>query len=287
MATWQLIKQVDQLRYFHAADATAETLAQCEGKSLIFEVDVAITYEESNQYSPPGVPYIGHSPRFYGIPGKVFSKNNVTLEEFKRFVLKPENQSIKVLLDIKNVEVLPHVLEFVQAVGKERCMAHAFILDWTGPPPPNISIRPHWVDEDVSIEAVDKALQTVGIPLIANCRGYNDNFVIENNIIQRMITDAKKYSSIAALGIYYPQPAMPPPDFLRAFNEAGYKGWVNANMDLTKFREIRWVGMSDDLSQALLHDLSGSLDGLEPQLVSSPASWFERFFRWIRTIVGI
>jgi hypothetical protein len=55
-------------------------------------------YEEPNQYSAPvGVPYIGHSSRFYGIPGNVFPKNNVTLEEFKRFVLKPENPSIKVL----------------------------------------------------------------------------------------------------------------------------------------------------------------------------------------------
>lgn len=93
---WELIKSNDQLRYFHAADATAETLAKCEGKSLIFEIDVAVMGE-------PGVPYIGHSSLFYSLPGKKFPQSNVSLEEFKRFVLKPENQGIKVLLDIKQV----------------------------------------------------------------------------------------------------------------------------------------------------------------------------------------
>lgn len=153
-----------------------------------------------------------------------------------------------------NREVLPHVLEFVKEVGKERCLAHAFILDWTGPPPPPMPVRVHWVDEDIAIEVIDKALQTVGIPLIANCRGFNDDYVVENNIIERMVADAKKYKSIAGLGIYYSQPAMPPPSFLHAFNLAGYKGWTNANMDLSQFQETHWFGMCDDMSQAILHE---------------------------------
>lgn len=251
----ELLESTDKLLYFHANDADKETLAQCRGKAMIFEIDVAITSDTSFVHAIAGIPFIGHPSAFYEMPGREFPESNVSLEEFKQFLLEPENKSIKVLLDIKTMHVLPHIVKFAQEIGKDRCFAHAFILDWNqGQQPSNIETEPHWVEEDISLEALDKELQAAGgIPLIANCRGFCNEHVEVHEIIPKMIEDAKRHKSVAALGLYYPESADKPLlKFLRSFNDAGFKAWINANTDLERYKDIRWVGMCDSMEQSLL-----------------------------------
>jgi hypothetical protein len=248
----ELLISREQLPYFHAPDASSETLADCEGKSVILEIDVAMTSDLTFEHAIVNRPYIGHPSPFYEMPHTSFP-SNVSLEKFKQYLLKPGNESIKVLLDIKNKEVIPYILEFAKEVGKDRCMAHAFISDWTRyPQPSEIQIEPHWVDEDLSLEVVDEALQSLEIPLIANCRGFNNDHVEQHKLIQKILEDAKNHKSIAALGLYYAAPETPRLDFLHDFNKAGYKAWINANTDLEEYEGIAWVGMCDNLNRAIL-----------------------------------
>lgn len=249
----QLLSSREQLPYFHAPDASSKILEDCQGRSVILEIDVAMTSDLDFEHAIPNSPYIGHPSPFYEMSHTSFPPSNVSLEQFKEYLLKPGNESIKVLLDIKNKEVIPYILEFAKDVGRGRCIAHAFISDWTRyPQPPEIPIEPHWIDEDLSLEVVDEALQSLEIPLIANCRGFSNDHVEQHKLVQKMVEDAIGHKSIAALGLYYAAPETPHLDFLRGFNKAGYKAWINANTNLEVYEDIQWVGMCDDLNQAIL-----------------------------------
>lgn len=252
----QLLTTIKQLKYYHSDAVTPEILDACRGKALIFEIDVAVSSDTSFKYTVANKPYIGHPSQFYDIPGRPFPEQNVTIDEFKQYVLKPENRTLKILFDIKNIEVLGYVIEFAKEVGAGRCLAHAFIREWTKETPEGIETHPHWVAEDMPLAILDEKLTEVGIPLIANCRAFNNEHVAKHGLIDEMARDAKQYKSVAALGLYLKESHNPKLEYLRAFNDAGYYAWINSNNDIAPYEDIRWVGMCDDMDRALLPETS-------------------------------
>lgn len=234
----------NHLTYFHAPDASHELLDSVANKNLIFEIDLSWAHSTFNSYVREGHPYIGHPEEFYTKLGKPFPSKNIDILEFQNFLIK--NPSIKVLIDIKDEAVYPFLQQFIQAVGPKRCIVHAFVKNWTHIPP-NATTEPHWYREDVDLFALNDILVQLNVPLIANCRGFSDANVKQNNLVSQMIEDSKRCSSILSLGLYYPGVPLPNIQFLHAFNDAGYYAWVNGNIPNLekKLGNIRYVAMAD------------------------------------------
>jgi hypothetical protein len=239
-------QQRDQLVYFHAPDASRKTLDGARSTSCLFEIDLAMA--ESNYHSTltKGKPYIGHPEEFYTILKREFPKDNVSLDEFKLFLT--ENPKIHVLIDIKHVAVLDYLADFIKSVGPKKCMVHAFIKNWTILPS-KTTPAPHWYQEDMNLFQLDVFLHQLGVSFIANCRGFSDDHILENKIIDQMIKDCRSCHNVIAIGFYYPAVALPNLEFLSKINEAGYYAWVGANSEeyLTEIGSIKHIGMCDDL----------------------------------------
>lgn len=113
------------------------------------------------------------------------------------------------------------------------------------------SIEPHWYREDIDLFALDAILEPLGVPLIANCRGFSDQNIEENALISKMIEDAKVCKSVVSLGLYYPGGSLPNFKFLKLINSTGYYAWVNGNVShfLEKIGDIKYIAMSDDIQK--------------------------------------
>ncbi len=238
----------DHLVYFHSHTVYSKQLEEACSLHPIFEIDLAWAHAAFHPSIINGKPYIGHPEEFYTKLGKPFPVANVSLEEFQDFL--KNNPAVKVLIDIKDEATFPYLKEFVKAVGAERCIVHAFIKDWTLVPS-EIPVDPHWYREDIDLEALDKLLTSLGIPLVANCRGFSDEHVEANHLISKMGEDAKKYKSIVCLGLYYPGAPLPKTALLESINEAGYYAWINGNVEgyREKIGHVKHIAMSDEMSQ--------------------------------------
>jgi hypothetical protein len=244
---YELLKD-DCITYFHSHTATPKELEAASKKDIIFEIDLAWASNLfiDNKNIRINQPYIGHPEKFYTEMKREFPVENVSLEQFKIFL--KNNPSIKVLLDIKDQTVLIYLEEFIKEIGSHRCIVHAFIKDWTILPKEEAP-EPHWTQEDIELAKLGAILDQLNVPLIANCRGFSDQHVKENKLIQKIIDDARKYKSIVCLGLYYPKAPIPEIDYLQAINAAGFHAWVNANDP--QFQEktcnIRYIAMQDKI----------------------------------------
>lgn len=233
-----------QIVYFHSHTATKQELEAAVGVQPIFEIDLAWAHNAFQTTLKKDSPYIGHPEEFYTQLGKKFPSENVTLAQFVAFF--KQHPHIKVLLDIKDAAVLPYLEEFVHTVGANRCIAHAFIKNWTHVPV-GVTPEPHWYREDIELSALNEVLGRLGVSLIANCRGFSDQHVEKLGLVSQMLEDCTTCSNVVSLGIYYPGAPLPKVDFLKAFNEAGYYAWINANLESPP--GLKTVGMCDDLSR--------------------------------------
>lgn len=235
-----------QLAYFHAPDASQKLLDSVAKQNVIFEIDLSWAHSSFNTHVREGHPYIGHPEEFYTVKKMPFPSNNIGILEFQTFLMK--HPSIKVLIDIKDETVYPFLQQFIKAVGPERCIVHAFIKNWTRVPQ-NTTRSPHWDREDVDVFKLDGILAPLKVPLIANCRGFNDANVEQNDLVAQMLKDSKQCSSVVALGLFYSKTigVLPEKKFFQAFHDAGYYAWVNGDIaDLDKqLGNIRRIAMTD------------------------------------------
>ncbi|MCH9608761.1 MAG: hypothetical protein S4CHLAM45_06730 [Chlamydiales bacterium] len=239
---------MDQVTYFHTRTVSCDELELAKSRSPMFEIDVAWGYSPFSKNVIKGMPYIGHPQEYYTELGWEYPENNVSLEQFKNFLIN--YPSIQVLIDVKDIAVLPFVEKFVNAVGAKRCTAHAFVKDWVHIPQ-GVEQDPHWYCEDIDLFSLDRFFANLAVPLIANCRAFDDAHVEKNGILKRMLVDSQKCESIVALGLYYsPDVQLPKIDFLKRINGAGYAAWVNANVEGFEKRigDIKYIAMSDDIS---------------------------------------
>ena len=233
------------LMYFHTHKASSRELKAVDSLNIAFEIDLAWAHSSFNPHITKDAPYIGHPEEFYTKMGKPFPEDNVSLDEFVSFL--KSHPGVKVLLDIKDEAVFPYVEIFVKAVGKERCIVHAFIKNWTRVPEGAI-VEPHWYREDIDLFALDALLSRLGVPLIANCRGFSDENIKKHDMIAKMLSDSKHCKSVICLGLYYPGVPLPNIEFLKKINAAGYYAWVNGNVEefSKKIGSIKYIAMQDD-----------------------------------------
>lgn len=222
----------DSLVYYHSHITSPEHLEKAEQTCPLFEIDLAWAHSTFIDSIPCGSPFIGHPEEFYTKMGHEFPSENVTLDQFQSFMTT--HTDVKLLIDIKDdtTYMASNALEvLILSVGAPRCIVHAFIHQWTMLPEGSLP-EPHTYREDVNLHALDQKLTALGVPLIANCRGFSIENVEANNIVETMINDALLCESIVSLGIYLPA-GSPAPDvrLLRAINNAGYYAWVNGNAE--------------------------------------------------------
>ncbi len=242
----------DQVIYFHSHTATPTELEAAaiaaSKKDIIFEIDLAWATNPfiENKNIRVNQPYIGHPEKFYTELKKPFPSDNVSLEQFKSFL--KNNPSIKVLIDLKDKAVFHYLEEFIKEIGNERCIVHAFIKDWTLLPNGQ-NPDPHWANEDIELSTLNGILEQLNVPLIANCRGFNDQHIREHGLVSKIIENAKRCKSIICLGLYYPSAPIPNVDYLHSINAAGFHAWVNANdpQFSEKMDNIRYIAMKDTL----------------------------------------
>lgn len=230
--------------YYHSHTATPQELSLASRYCPIFEIDLAWAHTSFHPKVLKNHPYIGHPEEYYTKGGNRFPEGNISLEEFQQFL--KENPSVKVLIDVKDMAAFDYLESFVKAIGSNRCIVHAAIQNWRIIPS-DVSMESHWHREDIELFALDDLLTRLQVPLIANCRGFSDEHVEKNALLQIMINDAKKCKSVIALGFYYPGVPLPKIEYLEKINEAGYFAWVNGNIDdfEKKLRNLRFIAMSD------------------------------------------
>lgn len=235
------------LCYFHAPDVSIRTLNKAACRPCLFAIDLAFAHTSNNPYVKKDSPYIGQSEEFYTEMHHSFPKDNVDLEFFLSFL--EENYFMKVLIHVKDAAVYPILEEFIQKVGPERCMVYAFIKEWNVLPE-GAMIEPHWHREDVELSTLDALLIKYEVPLIANCRAFNDMHVEKNQLIEKMVADAKRYKSVVSLGLYYKDASLPSSSYLKRFNDAGLYAWVNGNIPCLKEKmgNIRYIAVCDHLN---------------------------------------
>lgn len=238
--------EMDRVAYYHSHSATWEELEKAAAIDAIFEIDLCFAHSSFHPNVTEGMPYIGHPEEFYTILKKKFPADNVSLDVFQDFLR--EHPSMKVLIDIKDVTVFPYLEKFVNEIGAKRCLAHAFIKNWTIVPEGTLP-GPHWYREDIDLDSVDAFLRKLGVPLIANCRGFSNQHMEEQGVISQIIRDCERCESIIALGIYYPEVSLPKMELLKSFNQAGYYAWVNGNLEGIdeSLEQIRHIAMSDEI----------------------------------------
>lgn len=219
-------------------------------QDLIFEIDLAYARTAFRKEIRASQPYIGHPEAFYTIMERPFPEENVSLEEFLSFVL--DHPRMKVLIDLKSIDALPFLEKMVHQIGKDRCLVHAFIKDWTIYPE-GIEKEPHWIEEDIDLEILDRALTNLNIPLIANCRGFSDVHVKENGLIDKILQDSQACSSIISCGLYYPGAILPDLTLLSKIQNGGYYPWINGNLlSEEELKKNRYIAMCDTIEKAAL-----------------------------------
>lgn len=234
--------------YYHSHTATPQELAQASQLCPIFEIDLAWAHSNFHPKVTKNCPFIGHPESAYTKGSDSFPKDNVSLEEFQQFL--KDHPSVKVLIDVKDEAVFPYLETLIQNIGSHRCLAHAAIKNWVILPR-DLSKEPHWDQEDIELFALDDLLAKHGVPLIVNCRGFSDEHVERENLLQTIFQDVKKCKSVLAIGFYYPNAPLPKKDYLEKINQEGYLAWVNGNIQgfEEKLRPIKYIAMCDDMEK--------------------------------------
>jgi hypothetical protein len=200
------------IRYFHSHEATRELVEQAALKGVIFEFDLSWAHTAFHPNLKQNTPYVGHPNYFYSIESKKYPENNLSFEEIKTFFL--QNPKAKVLIDIKDAVALATLEQFLIDVGSDRCVVHSFIKEWS-PAPSDIEKEPHWDTESLSIVELDPLLRKYNVPLIANCRIFPCCDLSSEKHLKKVIKEAKHFSSIFALGLYYNKAPIPASSLLK------------------------------------------------------------------------
>ncbi len=234
------------LFYYHTPKVTPKELEAAISRRASIEIDIAWAYEAFVDGVEKDQPYIGHPQEFYTVLGKEFPKENVTISyAVNQLKLHPE---VLVVLDCKDTNAISAVASIVGELGAARCLIHAFIKDWT----PDcakygVTPEPHWYREDIDLGTIGVFCDTAKVPLIANCRGFSDDVVKQEDLVTRMVADAKHYPSIISLGLYYPGAPIPAIEYLQTIHSSGFAPWANGNRYTQPIVDIPVVAMEDDI----------------------------------------
>jgi hypothetical protein len=173
----------------HVIDRQVLDAAVAARKSL--EVDLSITQD--------GTIYVGHPLSHYtslNLPPPNNLPLDVVLDEMKA-------ADLFLILDCKDVRVLPKAQEIIQEYGSENCLFHAwsdalvlqpYLEEWK-------RVQPNWAAEELPQAEILKLRQATNVPMVLTChRGLtqerlkSDGDAIVNQILKAVAGDAEAIS---------------------------------------------------------------------------------------------
>jgi len=258
--------------YFHTHVVTSNdleaSLLSTQPRSI--ELDVYTT--------PDGVSSsIQHPPVYYTSKRKP-RPANLPLEEAVA-LFEAAGPNAVVVLDAKSRTALDTIAGLVARLGTHRVVVHAFAQELAMDPlPDDVSPEPHTVDEDVPLAEVIRAASPPGSSVRAavmlTCRHVTPERLAardEFRIVDRILAATKSASGgIDVIGLWLPGGRAPPiavrdellqNDLLVSFN-------IDSELSVTGAEEmdyaVPYVGMTDVLSRATVHESDGRMEVLNP-----------------------
>src|SRR5438552_3471101 len=88
--------------------------------------------------------------------------------------------------------VYKEVFQNVDKLGPNICLVYSFIKYWTPDITKySITVEPDWYREDIDIKTIASFCDKKKVPLIAICRGLNDDTILKEGLLMKMINDVQ------------------------------------------------------------------------------------------------
>jgi len=226
--------------YFHTHVITREILDAAVAEKRSLEIDISITNE--------GSIYVGHPLpmyRFYGLP----PPDNLPLQ---MVVKEAKASGVFLILDCKDVRVLPVVEEIVQEYGIGNCLLHACTKALVFKPYSHkITVEPHWEDEQIALAPLLEVRRKTNVPLALCCRGLSMELIDsqgEESVTERILEVVEGNAEVVVPNM--PKDEVPPLSMMRALLEHGVLSLINIDLVTPEQRPQIFVGSTDTLQLA-------------------------------------
>lgn len=202
----QVIKKQQPFIIFHTHVIDRQVLDAAVAARKSLEVDLSI---DDN-----GKIYVGHPLSYYAFL-KLPPPNNLPLDVI---LSEMKAADLFLVLDCKDVRVLPKAKEIIQEYGPENCLYHswsdALILEpylekWDD------EVSPNWVREELLHSEIMKLRQATGVPMTLSChrgltrkRLQTDGDVVVDRIAEILGGNAEGVSFVLPPDELAPMPAM-------------------------------------------------------------------------------
>ena len=185
----------------HVLDQTVMNKATKSGKSL--EVDVSI--DDNGQI------FVGHPLSEYEFD-HLPPPSNLPLEEV---IAQSKAANLFLVLDCKDVRLLPAVQKVIKGYGAERCAIHSFTDALSFKPwPPKVQAvaKPGWIPGELPLEELLELKLATEAPLILSCHGLTAERVeSEKEQIMKRVLDVAK-NDVEVVNFYMPKDELMPLD---------------------------------------------------------------------------
>jgi hypothetical protein len=222
--------------YFHTYEITQSVLDTTIGAGKSIEIDLAADDD--------GSVYIGHPRSFYAfkhLPPPANLPLDAVLDAL-------EPTTVFVVLDCKDVRVLPMAQKIIERFGVERVLVYA----WTDalcfkPYPASVAVEPHWVYEDIPLEALRRLYDATHIPMVLGCRGLtHDKFQTEWTTIRDRILDVAAQTQCVGVHFNLLSYELPSASYIGELAEHGIVPWINTDTVKPAARPLLYIGATDN-----------------------------------------
>lgn len=229
--------------YWHMREIHEDTIREAIECGTSIEFDIA--YDESSDNI-----YVGHPKEFYTIEKKIPLPSNIDID--KAVEMLEQAPDVVVVLDCKHKKALPKIKEIIARLGKNRCILHSFIKEWSTPYPEGIHMEAHWSVEDVPYDDIKKIIDETGVKTIGAIHALSEQRVRDEGLLDKALSMAQGFESVS---LYLPGVKVPSKDFSKKTFEAGYLPWISQDeLDINgEDLDFAYVGMSDDPAKATVN----------------------------------
>jgi hypothetical protein len=234
-----IIKNNKSFVYFHTHVITEATLQAAIDAGASLEIDIAVT--------PEGEHYIGHPLEFYKF-NNMPPPQNLPLD----FVLDRVYESgLFLAIDCKDVRALPKIKKIIERFGADRCQFHSWVDTLLfAPYPPEITLEPQWIHEDLPCDPVVGLHEQTGVPLVMAVRGLTQERLSQegDQIIDKIIAVAK--GKATSIYFFLPNFELPPMHFMERLLDNGLVTYFNVDAVPEEKWPRLYHGMTDYAERA-------------------------------------
>jgi len=237
----EILKQNKPFNYFHTHVLDRPVMDRILAAHKSFEIDISIDER--------GEPYVGHPSTYYSLRN-LPPPTNLPLDQA---VTEGLEAGLFIMLDVKNVKLLPKVAEIIQTYGSEHFIVHSFVKELSFKPyPPKVQAlaEPHWPDEELPLGELLKLKQTTGVPLAVSCRGITQQRLLDEGT--RIIDDilGKTAHKVDVVTFFMPAGEALPLAVSKKLLANGIIPLINVDHTPPAARPTAFFGSTDHLEQA-------------------------------------